>query len=142
MFVVGYVVFYANVNTFDFNYWMIIGIVVFFIGYLFEAIGDYQLKQHINNKENKGKLLTTGLWKYTRHPNYFGDALLWWGLFLIVIVGAGTWYLFISPLVMTLLLRFVSGVPLLEKRMMTKPGWEEYAKKTSIFIPFITRGRG
>ncbi|XMB72325.1 DUF1295 domain-containing protein [Mycoplasmatota bacterium WC30] len=138
MFVVGLGAFYVNIFNITFSWFMLIGIVLWIIGFYFEARGDYELKQHISNPENKGKLLTTGLWKHTRHPNYFGEALMWWGIFIIIIVAdISLWYLAISPLVITILLRFVSGVPLLERKMQNKPGWEEYAKKTSAFIPFL-----
>jgi len=137
MLVVGYAAFYANDTLLNFNWFMLIGVAVWMIGYFFEVVGDSQLKKHIKNPENKGKLMMTGLWKHTRHPNYFGEAVMWWGIFLVVIVGGGAWYLFVSPLTITLLLRFVSGVPLLERKMSKNPGWDEYAKKTSAFIPFL-----
>lgn len=139
MFVVGLAVYYINVYDIAFHWFMIVGIIVWVIGYIFEVVGDAQLKRHIQNKENKGKLLTTGLWKHTRHPNYFGEALMWWGIFFIAIVDLSAWYLVISPLAITILLRYVSGVPLLERRMKTKPGWEAYAKHTSVFIPFLKK---
>lgn len=139
MFVVSLTTIYVNTQAISFNWWMLIGIAIWGIGYFFEVVGDRQLRQHIHKPENKGKLMTSGLWKHTRHPNYFGDALAWWGIFLIVIVGDFAWYLFISPLMMTILLRFISGVPLLEKRMAKKPGWEDYAKHTSVFIPFLKK---
>lgn len=139
MFIVGFAANYANVYGINFSWWMLIGVVVFLIGYYFEAVGDAQLKKHVNNPENKGKLIQTGLWKHTRHPNYFGEAVLWWGVFLVILIGGAPWYLVVSPIAITLLIRFVSGVPLLEKRMVKYEGWEEYAKKTSIFIPFLKK---
>ena len=139
MFLVGLAVNYANIFGLNYSWWMLIGVIVFLVGYLFEVIGDYQLKKHIQNKDNKGKIIQTGLWKYTRHPNYFGEALLWWGIFLTVIIGGGKWYLVLSPIVITLLVRFISGVPLLEKRMEKYEGWQEYADKTSVFIPFLKK---
>ncbi len=137
MFVVGLAVNYANVNTLTWSWWSLIGVLVFLIGYLFEVFGDRQLRKHVNDKSKKGTLIQTGLWKYTRHPNYFGEAVLWWGIWLVVAVSGGPWYLVIAPIAITLLLRFVSGVPLLEKRMSKYQGWEEYAKNTSAFIPFL-----
>jgi steroid 5-alpha reductase family enzyme len=87
--------------------------------------------------------MTTGLWKYTRHPNYFGEAVIWWGLFIIVlsIPADSVWkYIaIISPITITYLLRFVSGVPMLEKRMKEKEGWDEYAKATNAFIPWFPK---
>ena len=140
MFIVGIGVFHVNTRTsVPFSWVMMIGIVIWLIGYYFEVVGDKQLKDHINNKENKGKLLTTGLWKYTRHPNYFGEAVMWWGIFIYAIIGSNAWYIIISPIAITLLLRFVSGVPMLERKMSKHPDWEEYAKHTSAFIPFLKK---
>lgn len=139
MFVVGLTVNYVNVVKLNFNWYILIGVVVWIIGYLFEVIGDKQLKDHINNEAMKGKLLKTGLWKHTRHPNYFGEALMWWGIYIIVIMASNAWYLVVSPLSITILLRFVSGVPLLERKMKERDGWDEYAKHTSAFIPFLKR---
>ncbi|HOO43758.1 MAG TPA: DUF1295 domain-containing protein, partial [Bacillota bacterium] len=87
MFIIGYAVFYANVNGLNMSWWMVIGGIVFLLGYFFEVVGDKQLRNHVSNKENKGKLINTGLWKYTRHPNYFGEALLWWGVFAVLVAG-------------------------------------------------------
>ncbi len=142
MLTVGVGAFYVNIYDIAFSWLMVIGVVIWIIGFYFEAKGDYELKQHIKNSENRGKLLTTGLWKYTRHPNYFGEAVMWWGIFLVIIISdLSLWYLAISPIIITFLLRFVSGVPMLERKMSKKPGWDEYAKKTSAFIPFLGRSK-
>ncbi|MEZ4932391.1 MAG: DUF1295 domain-containing protein [Saprospiraceae bacterium] len=113
------------------------GITLWAIGLYFEAIGDYQLMQFKNNPNNKGKVLNTGVWKYTRHPNYFGDALLWWGFFCFAFAHSSGWTFIFSPLLMTFLLLKISGVAMLEKTLKnTKPEYEEYIKKTSAFIPW------
>lgn len=112
-----------------------IGLGVWIIGYFFEVVGDAQLKAFISKKENKGKLMKSGLWKYTRHPNYFGEATMWWGIFLIAFSVGGFLPAIISPIVITYLLLFVSGVPLLEKKYKDHPEWMEYSRKTSKFIP-------
>jgi steroid 5-alpha reductase family enzyme len=83
--------------------------------------------------------MSTGLWRSTRHPNYFGEATLWWGIFLIALSGGVTPLAAIGPVTITLLLLFVSGVPLLEKSMKDKPGYAEYANKTSIFVPWFPK---
>ncbi|SEW13326.1 DUF1295 domain-containing protein [[Clostridium] fimetarium] len=116
---------------------MILGILVWIIGFYFEAIGDHQLKLFISKKENRGNIMMTGLWKYTRHPNYFGEATMWWGIFILAISSGASILSIISPLTITLLLVFVSGVPMLEKSMKKKPGYSEYARKTSIFLPWF-----
>ncbi len=114
----------------------LLGGLVWAYGFFFEAVGDWQLARFIANPANKGKLMTNGVWKYTRHPNYFGDAAQWWGFYLIAL-GSGAWWTIFSPLLMTFLLVRVSGVAMLEKTMKSKPGYEEYAKKTSAFIPWL-----
>ena len=149
MFVVGIGVFWINTTTFTQGLqtinivFIIIGALIWLFGYYFEVVGDWQLKRHIANKNKTQKLMTTGLWKYARHPNYFGEAVMWWGIFVIVLAMPSTefWkYLaVISPLVITYLLRFVSGVPMLEKKMKQTPGWDEYARVTNAFIPWIPK---
>lgn len=117
----------------------VIGLFVFATGFAFESIGDAQLKAFLKQPENRGKIMSTGLWRYTRHPNYFGEATLWWGIFLIALSGGVTPFALIGPVTITLLLLFVSGVPLLEKSMKDKPGYAEYAAKTSIFVPWFPK---
>lgn len=114
------------------------GLAVWMIGFFFEAAGDYQLSRFKANPMNKGKVLATGVWRYTRHPNYFGDAAQWWGYYLIAVAGGGWWSIF-SPILMTFLLVRVSGVALLEKSMESKPGYREYIERTSPFIPWFPR---
>jgi len=104
-------------------------------GFFFEAVGDWQLTRFKSVPANKGKLMTTGVWKYTRHPNYFGDAAQWWGFYLLAL-SAGAWWTIFSPLLMTFLLLQVSGVTLLEKTMKSKSGYEDYMNKTSAFFPW------
>lgn len=116
-----------------------IAIPVWLVGFIFEAVGDYQLARFKSNPENKGKLLTSGLWRYTRHPNYFGDATQWWAFYLIATAAGGYWTVF-SPLLMTYLLLRVSGVSLLEKDMgKKKPGYEEYQRRTNAFFPWFPK---
>jgi steroid 5-alpha reductase family enzyme len=114
----------------------VIGVMVWAVGLSFEAVGDWQLAKFKKDPNNAGKVMQTGLWSLTRHPNYFGDALLWWG---IGIVGAetGTGVVgFIGPVVMTVFLLRVSGVPMLERSLMKRrEGYAEYAARTSAFIP-------
>lgn len=112
-----------------------IGLAIWIFGYIFEVVGDHQLKTFIGKPENKGRLMKYGLWKYTRHPNYFGEATMWWGIYIISISVSGGWTGFYSPLLITLLLLFVSGVPLLEKKYKDHPEWPVYESQTSKFIP-------
>jgi steroid 5-alpha reductase family enzyme len=118
-----------------------IGITVFLIGFFFETVGDLQLSRFIANPENKGKLMTQGLWSWTRHPNYFGESTLWWGLFLISVSSKNGWIAILSPLTITFSLLFVSGVPLLEKKYEGRKDFEEYKNRTSLFFPFFHKRR-
>jgi steroid 5-alpha reductase family enzyme len=116
-----------------------IGFIVWGIGFFFEAVGDWQLRRFKSSPDNKGKLLTSGVWRYTRHPNYFGDAAQWWGFYLIAFAAGGWWTIF-SPIIMTTLLVRVSGVVMLERTLMdSKPGYREYTESTSPFIPWLPR---
>lgn len=115
------------------------GLVIFAVGFGFEVVGDYQLARFKNNPVNRGKVLDSGLWRYTRHPNYFGDATLWWGVYVVAVATPGGWLTLLSPLLMTLLLMRVSGVTLLEDSLKaSKPGYREYIARTSAFFPWFS----
>ncbi len=115
--------------------WLILGIIVWIIGFLFESTADKQLKSFIANPSNRGHIMQTELWKYSRHPNYFGEVTQWWGLFIIGLgVPLGIFGI-IGPIVITLLIVFVSGIPLAEKNMKGNPEFEAYKSKTSALIP-------
>jgi len=117
----------------------ILAVPVWLVGFTFEAAGDWQLARFKANPANKGKVLQTGVWRYTRHPNYFGDATQWWAYYLIALAAGGWWTIF-SPIIMTALLMRVSGVALLEKTLKEeKPGYKEYIETTSEFIPWFPR---
>jgi steroid 5-alpha reductase family enzyme len=112
-----------------------IGAAVWLLGMVFEAGGDWQLARFKADPANRGKVLDSGLWRYTRHPNYFGDFCVWWGLFLIALAGGG-WWSVIGPLVMSGLLLKVSGVVLLEKDIgERRPAYRDYVRRTSAFFP-------
>ncbi len=115
-------------------------VAIWTIGFLFEAIGDFQLKKFKAVPSNQGKLMTTGLWSLTRHPNYFGDALLWWGYFFFALAVPGGWMSFFGPLIMTLFIVNISGVKLLEKELAkNKPGYALYMASTPAFFPDLTK---
>lgn len=131
----------VGANNTDVVVWLlVVGVVVWAIGVFFEAVGDAQLAAFKKDPDNKGKLMDKGLWRYTRHPNYFGDACVWTGIW---IVAAGSWAglaTVISPIAMTVFLTKVTGAALNEKGMKnTKPGYEEYVRRTSGFIPLPPR---
>jgi steroid 5-alpha reductase family enzyme len=117
------------------------GIAIWLTGFLFEAGGDLQLARFRSDPRNKGKVLNTGFWRYTRHPNYFGDSAVWWGYGLICI-SAGSYIPALGSLLMTGLIIKVSGVALLEKTLIEhKPGYREYAESTSAFFPWFPSGK-
>ena len=114
-----------------------IGIALWIIGFVFESGGDIQLARFKANPANKGKVLDTGFWHYTRHPNYFGDAAVWFG-YALICISAGSYWPVLGTVLMTALIIKVSGVALLEKTLNTsKPGYQEYVSKTSAFIPWV-----
>jgi len=112
-----------------------LGATIWLVGFYFEAVGDRQLDRFIKGKPPRGSVLDTGLWRYTRHPNYFGEVTQWWGVYVIVLSVALGWATFIGPAAITTTILFYSGVPLLEKTMMKNPAYVEYAKRTSVFLP-------
>lgn len=113
----------------------IIGLLVWCIGFFFESVGDRQLQTFVANPANQGKLMTSGLWKYSRHPNYFGELTMWWGIWLLSLSVTGGVWTIVAPLTITVLLRYVSGVPLLEKKYVGNPEWDIYQHKTSVLFP-------
>jgi len=115
------------------------GVALFLAGLFFEAVGDLQLSRFRKDPENAGKVLDTGLWRYTRHPNYFGNFTLWWGFYLVAL-SAGAWWTIVSPLLMTFLLLKVSGVALLEKDIgERRPRYQQYIRRTNAFFPGLPR---
>ena len=119
--------------------WDFIGLALWTIGFIFEAGGDWQLARFKANPANKGKVMDRGFWRYTRHPNYFGDTAVWWG-FAFISISAGAYWQVIGSIIMTFLIIKVSGVTLLEKTLVhEKPHYAEYIRKTSAFIPWFPK---
>ncbi|MCJ7725754.1 MAG: DUF1295 domain-containing protein [Acidimicrobiia bacterium] len=111
------------------------GVVVWSIGVLFEGIGDMQLARFKADPTNKGRVMDTGLWRYTRHPNYFGNFLIWWGIWMVA-AESGVWWTVVGPIVMSILLLRVSGVAMLERTITERrPGYAEYIRRTAAFFP-------
>ena len=119
-----------------------LGLAVWIAGFFCEALADRQLRVFKADAANRGKLLTTGLWRFSRHPNYFGEAVQWWGLWILTIGGGRNLWLFFSPLLITLFLVFVSGVPMLEKKYAGRADWEAYKSRTSKFILWFPKKAG
>ncbi|MBN2199864.1 MAG: DUF1295 domain-containing protein [Candidatus Aminicenantes bacterium] len=111
------------------------GAAVWLAGFFFEAVGDAQMERFKRDPANKGRIITTGLWRLTRHPNYFGEVTMWWGLFLIALGSPLGFTAVVSPALITFLLLRVSGIPMLERKYAGRPDWEEYARRTSRFFP-------
>ena len=114
----------------------VLGALVWLLGFAFEGIADRQL-QAFKNGTSKKHILTTGLWKYSRHPNYFGEVVQWWGIWIMALTAVGSFWTIVSPLTITLLIRFVSGVPMLEKKYARDAEFQEYAEKTNVFVPWV-----
>jgi len=112
------------------------------VGVFFEAVGDHQLARFKADPANAGRVMDSGLWRYTRHPNYFGDFMVWWGIYIVALSTGYAWWTIVSPLVMSTLLIRVSGKRLLEAQMRQRPGYAEYVARTSGFFPLPPRGSG
>jgi len=140
LFLISIPVIFINKNaSFPFSAFYFLGLSVWAVGFFFEVVGDLQLAQFIKNPQNKGKIMQSGLWRYSRHPNYFGEVTQWWGIFLFALPIPYGWITVIGPLTITILILFVSGIPLLEKKYEGRVDFEEYKKKTSMFVPFPKR---
>jgi steroid 5-alpha reductase family enzyme len=120
-----------------------LGIVLFALGFGFEVVGDRQLERFRAEAGNRGRVLDTGLWRFTRHPNYFGDATVWWGVYAMAVSTPCGWLTLASPALMTFLLMRVSGVTLLEKGLTaSRPGYRAYIERTPAFFPWFPRAPG
>ncbi len=121
----------GGLNVLDF-----VGIALWAVGLFFETVGDVQLARFKADPANQGKVMDRGLWRYTRHPNYFGDFLVWWGLYLIALATGAAWWSVVGPIVMSVLLIRVSGAALLERSLRKrKDGYADYVARTSAFFP-------
>lgn len=116
------------------------GLLVWVVGFYFESAGDAQLARFLKDPANKGKLMQSGLWQYTRHPNYFGEVTQWWGIWLMALSAPLGFVSIIGPLTITFLILKVSGIPMTEKRMAEHPDFAEYKRRVSAFIPMPPRG--
>ena len=116
-----------------------IGLLIWLVGFLWEAVADWQLQRFKARPDNQGRIMTEGLWRLSRHPNYFGEIVLWWGMWLLLL-PCGLWYVSLaSPIVLTWLLTRVSGVPMLEKKYEGRPDFEAYRKETPALVPDLKR---
>lgn len=141
MLVVGYVLVHAEryASTHTPPWLLAVGVGVWLVGFGFETVGDWQLDHFIAGRPAPGEVLTTGLWRYTRHPNYFGEIMMWWGIWLTIASVPYAAFALISPLTITFLIRYVSGVPLAEARLQENPAYRAYQARTSVLIPWPPR---
>ena len=115
-----------------------IAILLWLVGMGFESVADFQLHRFKSDNNNTGKVLDSGLWRYSRHPNYFGEFLIWWGIFLITLSNPNSWWAIFSPIIVTAVLLKMTGIPLTEKGLVeNRPGYSEYIKRTSAFVPWL-----
>jgi steroid 5-alpha reductase family enzyme len=112
------------------------GFLLWCVGFVFEAVGDAQLARFKRDPGNRGKIMDKGLWRYSRHPNYFGESLMWWGIFLVALEVPYGWTTVVSPVLITFLLVRVSGIPMLEKKYAGNAEFQAYARRTSAFVPW------
>lgn len=118
----------------------VVGLGVWVVGFFFESVGDWQLARFKADPNQKGNVMNKGLWAYSRHPNYFGESLIWWGIFLITLATPWGLWTIISPLVITAVLLKMTGVALMEKAIVnTRPGYREYIRTTSAFVPWFPK---
>ncbi len=117
----------------------IMGLLIWICGFVCESIADYQLGAFLKDSTNKGKVMQYGLWHYSRHPNYFGEIVMWWGIFCIALSVPYGWLAIIAPIAVTITLLFVTGIPMNEKAMANNPAYQEYKKRTSMLIPWRTK---
>jgi steroid 5-alpha reductase family enzyme len=117
----------------------ILGVCIWLVGFFFESAGDAELARFAKDPLNRGKILQTGLWRYTRHPNYFGEVVQWWGIWMLAVGVPGGWLSIFGPLTITVLILKVSGIPMLEKKMAENPDFAEYKKRTSVFLPWFPK---
>ncbi len=119
--------------------WDGLGSLVWVLGFVFEVASDAQMERFRRDPANKGRIIGTGLWRFSRHPNYFGEAAMWWGIFLIGLAVPRGWVGVLSPVLITFLVIKVSGVPLLEKKYAGNPEFAAYARRTSTFVPWFPK---
>lgn len=137
--IISPVIFSSSVAEQNFSSITIIGVVLWGVGFFFQAIGDYQLKIFTKQRKSRDEIMQTGLWKYSRHPNYFGEILMWWSIFFIVLPFDNSMWLIISPITITYLLLYVSGVPLLEAKYKGNTVFDSYKQRTNAVFPWFPK---
>jgi len=117
----------------------LLGVLLWILGFCFESVADWQLDRFIKNPDNRGKIMNQGLWRYSRHPNYFGEVTMWWGIYILALSLPWGYLSVIGPLTISYIILFVSGVPMAERFMEDNPAFADYKRRTSAFIPWFPR---
>jgi steroid 5-alpha reductase family enzyme len=117
----------------------VVGLMLWLLGFFFESLADWQLDRFLKDPGNRGKVMDRGLWRYSRHPNYFGEVTMWWGIYTLALSVPGGWMSIIGPLTITYIILFVSGVPMTERFMEGNPVFTDYKRRTSVFIPWFPK---
>lgn len=138
MFLVSATFVFVTVRNSYSIYFLFLGATISLFALVFEAVADLQLNRFISDKTNAGKILTTGLWKFSRHPNYFGEVTFWWGLFIATLPTLNPIFL-VSPLIISYLILYISGIPILERRYIGNSEFEKYKQKTNTFFPWFPK---
>ena len=139
LFILSSVIFIDYKSTTSLGILDLVGILIWIFGFLFESISDSQLTKFISYNDNKDKIMSEGLWQYTRHPNYFGEIVQWFGIFIIALSIRYGYIFMISPIAIYILLVYISGIPIIEKNYEDRLGWEDYKKKTSKLFPLPSK---
>ncbi len=129
----------ASFSTSNWSAYTIIGIIIWLIGFYWQVVGDRQLASFIANRSSKEQVLDTGLWAYSRHPNYFGEVVMWWGVYLVIWPLEGSWIFLVGPITITVLIRYVSGVPMLERRYANNDAYQAYKKRVPALFPRLSK---
>ncbi len=141
--IMSFPIVFVNISTRTFsiplNWLDFLAICTWFIGFTFESVSDYQLYNFMRNPANKDKIMDQGLWRYSRHPNYFGEVVMWWSIYVIALQVPYSFVTIIAPVTITILLLFVTGIPWTEKALSANPRFQEYKKRTSIFFPWFSK---
>ena len=117
----------------------VIGVSAWLFGFLIETISDAQLARFVKDPLSRGKVMQSGLWRYSRHPNYFGEIVQWWGIWVLALGAGGGWFGVVGPLTITILIVGVSGIPMLERKLAEKPEFADYKRRTSVLIPMLPK---
>jgi len=118
---------------------LVAGLLIWVVGYFFEVVSDFQLDRFLSDVNNRGQIMNRGLWRYSRHPNYFGEVTMWWGIWVMLITLPLSYVALVSPLMITYLILKVSGIPMLEKKFADNQAFQAYKKKTNAFFPWFPK---